>query len=389
MNPALHQLIMDSSPAFYFQLEDMSVYPSLVNLGNQPITSAWKGGRPSLVETQNGKMAWLKGPEWVELKNGPTALVTGNGFTIETLLLIDEEKRLYWRLFELGVNTTSSLIGLYCNASSDDFGVRYWTPAQSSSSATVTYPNIRNRLRHIMAVVDPVSGKARHYIDGVLVGEVANTYSLATLNAALGNFFFSLWGQLVTSGDQTFIGLASYIAVYMTPLSAADAAARAAEISGLGEDWGIMQIDFVNHRQTLTPANQEPRAVFQPQDVVWRGTPPMYAGPVNQQQMSQSIVCKGHDYFWIRDGVQNVAQGYISNRVTINGEGVRRRVLCFSQDGYLVAETYSSAADGVYRFDHLWLNRRYMLVVQDDPAFGPADYNAVAADFQAPTPYIV
>lgn len=27
-----------------------------------------------------------------------------------------------------------------------------------------------------------------------------------------------------------------------------------------------------------------------------------------------------------------------------------------------------------------------MLVAQDDPAFGPADYNAVAADYQAPNP---
>ena len=147
--------------------------------------------------------------------------------------------------------------------------------------------------------------------------------------------------------------------------------------------------EFKIHPMTCIPANQDLRTQFQPQDVAWYGTPPMYAGPVNQQQMSQSIVCKGHDYFWVRDGVQNVAQGYISNRVTINGEGVRRRVLCFSQDGYLVDETYSSAVDGVYRFDHLWLNRRYMLVAQDDPAFGPADYNAVAADYQAPTPYIV
>lgn len=389
MNPALHSLIMGASPAFYFQLEDMSAYPALVNLGNQPITSAWKGAQPGVLNTPNGKMAWLKGSEWVELKNGPTALAIGNGFTVESLLLIDEERRSYWRLFELGVNTTSPLISLFCNAQTDDLGIRYWTPAQGSSSAIVTYPNIRNRLRHIMAVVDPAAGKARHYIDGVLVGEVNNTYSFTSLNAAIGNLFYSLWSQFSVSADQTLTGMASYVAVYLTPLTATDAAARAAQINGLGQDFGLVEFDYFKHTLTAVPINQEPRAVFQPQDVAWRGTPPMYAGPVNQQQMSQSIVCKGHDYFWVRDGVQNVAQGYISNRVTINGEGVRRRVLCFSQDGYLVAETYSSAVDGVYRFDHLWLNRRYMLVAQDDPAFGPADYNAVAADYQAPTPYTV
>ena len=73
--------------------------------------------------------------------------------------------------------------------------------------------------------------------------------------------------------------------------------------------------------------------------------------------------------------------------MTISGVGVRRHVLCYLQDGELVGETFSRESDGLYRFDHLWLNRRYMLVAQDDPAYGPADYNAVAADYQAPKPY--
>lgn len=141
------------------------------------------------------------------------------------------------------------------------------------------------------------------------------------------------------------------------------------------------------HQITAIAANQEPRSQFQPQDVAWRGTPPMYAGPVNLQQQTQYPLCKGRDYYWIRDGVRNVEQGYIESTVTISGVGVRRRVLCFTQDGELVGETYSRASDGVYRFDLLWLNKRYMLVAQDDPAFGPADYNAVAADYQAPKPY--
>lgn len=146
-------------------------------------------------------------------------------------------------------------------------------------------------------------------------------------------------------------------------------------------------MEFKTAPITAVAANQEPRSQFQPQDVAWRGTPPMCAGPVNLQQQTQTPLCKGRDYFWIRDGVQNVLQGYIESTVTINGVGVRRRVLCFTQDGELVGETYSRASDGVYRFDLLWLNKRYMLVAQDDPAFGPADYNAVAADYQAPKPY--
>lgn len=138
---------------------------------------------------------------------------------------------------------------------------------------------------------------------------------------------------------------------------------------------------------TLIPANQETRAQFQPQDVAWRGSPAVYAGPMPDIPTVPNLLCFGYSMQWVRDGIQNTLQGYIESTVTINGEGVRRRVLCFDQAGNLEGETYSRASDGKYRFDLLWLNRRYMLVAQDDPAFGPADYNAVAADYQAPLPY--
>lgn len=141
--------------------------------------------------------------------------------------------------------------------------------------------------------------------------------------------------------------------------------------------------------RTILPLNQETRAQFQPQDVAWRGGEGKgFPGPVSQQPITDVLLCQpGLDLFWTRDGVQAPGQGYIESTVTINGEGVRRRVLCFDQAGNLVGETMSRASDGKYRFDLLWLNRRYMLVAQDDPAFGPADYNAVAADYQLPTPY--
>ncbi len=139
---------------------------------------------------------------------------------------------------------------------------------------------------------------------------------------------------------------------------------------------------------TAIPANQEPRSQFEPQDVAWRGSPGyVYAGPMPAAAVTTDPLCQGQDLNWLRDGNQNVLQGYIESSVTINGEGVRRRVLCLDQAGNLIGETYSRASDGKYRFDLLWLNRRYMLVAQDDPAFGSADYNAVAADYQLPTPY--
>ncbi|MEG0007972.1 MAG: hypothetical protein RR721_08120 [Aeromonas sp.] len=141
-------------------------------------------------------------------------------------------------------------------------------------------------------------------------------------------------------------------------------------------------------RLTAIPANQEPRSAFQPQDVAWRGSPGyVYSGPVLNQPNKPTLLCFGYSLQWIRDGVQNTLQGYIESTVTVSGIGVRRRVLCFGQAGNLIGETMSRASDGKYRFDLLWLNRRYMLVAQDEQAFGAADYNAVAADYQLPTPY--
>lgn len=145
---------------------------------------------------------------------------------------------------------------------------------------------------------------------------------------------------------------------------------------------------FTRIAMTATVANQEPRSQFQPQDVAWRGGEGAgYSGPMPAVAVTTDPLCQGQDLTWVRDGNQNVLHGYIESTVTIDGEGVRRRVLCLDQAGNLIGETYSRASDGKYRFDLLWLNRRYMLVAQDDPAFGPADYNAVAADFQLPTPY--
>lgn len=138
---------------------------------------------------------------------------------------------------------------------------------------------------------------------------------------------------------------------------------------------------------TLLAANEETKEKYWPQPVSFVGIPPVFSGKSAEfPSQKMSLFSKGRDFFIVRDGVQT-EQGFIESTVTISGVGVRRRVLCYLQDGELVGETFSRESDGLYRFDHLWLNRRYMLVAQDDPAFGPADYNAVAADFQMPKPY--
>lgn len=246
---------------------------------------------------------------------------------------------------------------------------------------TTSYPSARTweelsyGAHHVVIQYEQASNSTKVYIDGVLDAgmtvpfdvflQLANTYLL------LGGYYYNG----ATAGRCQL----SHVAIYDRILTASEIAER--------QTYYLDEPELKLVSLTVTPANQEPRAVFEPQDVVWKGTPPLFPGPINNQKITTLPLLKGRDYFWIRDGVRNVEQGYIRSTVTINGEGVRRRVLCFTQDGYLVGETYSRASDGVYQFDLLWLNRRYMVVAQDDPAYGPADYNAVAADYQAPTPY--
>ncbi|WP_432460791.1 hypothetical protein [Agarivorans sp. QJM3NY_25] len=79
--------------------------------------------------------------------------------------------------------------------------------------------------------------------------------------------------------------------------------------------------------------------------------------------------------------------GYIASTVTMNTfPAADRRVICYTQRGDKVAETRSDA-NGNYRFDGLRLTWRYMLIAQDKPEYGEAEYNAVAADYQQATAY--
>lgn len=245
-------------------------------------------------------------------------------------------------------------------------------------SLTKTWDELSYSPHHFVVQLNDAGTTTEVFIDGVkdpamsvpmdVFLQIAGSY------LTVGAFYYN---GAVGAGAGN--GQVSDMAIYDRPLTQAEITGRQQYRMG---DPSVCRVST-----TILTANQEPRSQFIPQDVAWHGTPPMYAGPVTPIKNSRLLMTRGRDQFWLRDGVQSVLQGYIRSTVTINGEGVRRRVLCFTQDGDLVGETYSRAADGVYQFDLLWLNRRYMVVAQDDPAFGPADYNAVAADYQAPTPY--
>ena len=80
--------------------------------------------------------------------------------------------------------------------------------------------------------------------------------------------------------------------------------------------------------------------------------------------------------------------GYYQSTVMINKVPTAgKRVFCFTNNGQLRDETVSDV-NGIYRFDHLDLNEKYMFVAQEsNDRTTPPEYNAVASDWQTPTKY--
>lgn len=292
-----------------------------------------------------------------------------------------------------GGGVYSTVIGL--NQPTSGFNSRYillyqetlgFCSYQSISPAggNTTYPSASNNwdklsegYHHFVLQLNAAGTQTEVYIDGVK--DTGMTVPL--------DIFMQSAGLYLVVGDFLYNGSAnggnaqlSDFAIYDRPLTTQEISDR--------QSYPMPPPVWRLQPLTVIAANKEPRSQFQPQDVAWRGSPgAVYSGPMFSVQIRANMLCAGYSMQWIRDGVQNALQGYIESTVTISGEGVKRRVLCFDQAGNLEGETWSRASDGKYRFDRLWMNRRYMLVAQDDPAFGPADYNAVAADFQLPTPY--
>lgn len=368
---ALRDLILASNPVGYYPLDlpaslgtDISPY---ANHGSQSGTF-----RQSVVT--------LAGMDFLMTQGISSPLVTipdraeykGRTFTVECMISLSEDANLV--IMERGGdNKNWSLQSVGSVAGMPPPSVQHIVGDQTGGAQ---YGRAGPLLPFGHLIATSALGLTKVYMNGLVVKE----WTTATGNGTQGNqgtlpiHLFSRGGSYNTSA------YLAHVAFYNRELSAAERQARA--------DLFDKPYEFKTQPITAIPANQETRAQFQPQDVAWRGTPPMFAGPISQQPITDVRLCQpGLDLFWTRDGVQAPGQGYIESTVTISGEGVRRRVLCYTQEGALVGETWSRASDGKYRFDLLWLNRRYMLVAQDDPTFGPADYNAVAADYQQPTPY--
>lgn len=370
---ALRDLILASNPVVYYPLDNPS------NLGLDLSANAHHGSQSGTFSQQ---IKTLFGMDLTMTKGVSSPLVTipdraefrGNKLTIELVVAGVADENVVW--LERGGANNNWSVQSYSSAQAPG-----QVPAFGSFLGVPTTPSVFQGaasnlpgLAHIVLVMD--GAKLSTAVNGAVSQTSLNTGSGSqAIQTAVPLHLFSRGG---TAGPSN--GYMAHVAIYNRLLTSDEILARNTLL------FGSMTIQ--SPRLTAIPANQEPSSQFEPQDVAWRGSPGhVYAGPMPAPAVTADPLCQGQDLAWVRDGNQNVLQGYIESTVTIDGEGVRRRVLCFDQAGNLIGETYSRASDGKYRFDLLWLNRRYMLVAQDDPAFGPADYNAVAADYQLPTPY--
>lgn len=370
---ALRNLILAGNPVVYYPLD------SLANLGLDLSSNAHHGSQSGTFSQQTKQLA---GMDVVMTKGVSNPLVTvpdrpefrGTVLTIELLVADVGDNNLVW--MERG--STGNNWSVQSISSSQFAGV------QPEISGFLGVPQ-GNTVYQSGATNLPALAHIALMFDGQRMWSAING-SLSPVSLLPGSGVQSYQTNTPVNlfsrgGSLGAAGLMAHVAIYNRLLTTDELLARAQLFSGSA--MGLKATQF-----TALAANEEPRSQFEPQDVAWRGTPGyVYAGPMPAAAVTTDPLCQGQDLNWLRDGNQNVLQGYIESTVTIDGEGVRRRVLCLDQAGNLIGETYSRASDGKYRFDLLWLNRRYMLVAQDDPSFGPADYNAVAADYQLPTPY--
>ncbi|MGY4106800.1 hypothetical protein [Aeromonas encheleia] len=118
---------------------------------------------------------------------------------------------------------------------------------------------------------------------------------------------------------------------------------------------------------TASYLNPEGRAISSPPAVAWK-----------------TSVDIGRCRTTLRHAEPPILLGYIASKVTINGEGVAgRRVVLLGRDLAIQGISFSDE-QGNYRFDHLLLTNRYLVMAQDTFEFY---YAPVAADLLTPTPY--
>lgn len=184
-----------------------------------------------------------------------------------------------------------------------------------ASSAGNNWDKLSEGYHHFVLQLNAAGTQSEVHIDGVK--DPGFTVPL--------DVFMQTAGLYLITGDFLYNGIAnggnsqvSDFALYDRPLMTQEITDRFA--------FKLPSPTVFLSQNTAISANQEPRSQFQPQDVTWRGSLGfVYSGPMPLAPSRGIPMCKGQDLAWVRDGVQNVQQGYIESTVTISGIGIRRR----------------------------------------------------------------
>ena len=371
---SLYSKIQEKKPLVFIKGEDV-----LTNHGSEDLTLELKGSPPSYITTSNGVVAFFDGLNFVEIKNNVANRIAdaSTGHTIEALFHCNAV-RIFARVFDIGLGNDS--VG-----NRSDFFI---VPTSSSVTGFDAYVgghhvgygvNYVGELTHYLATMTP-SGVVKCYINGVYVGTTSGRNPNFALND--GNLLHSL-NKYNSDSDQSGIGYFGYCVLHNRSLTEEEIQDHASEIDGLSFDVAntlIIDLRGAAISKPFTWANELTREEANPY--------PSKVQFFKKNKVSRLVAkTSGRKGFLNQDGSFR-SLGYYQSTVLINNvTSANKVVLCFKNNGNLVDKTISDE-QGIYRFDYLDLNKKYMFVAQyGNDANTPPDYTAVAADWQKPTPY--
>ncbi|MDN2661855.1 hypothetical protein OW492_00520 [Psychromonas sp. 14N.309.X.WAT.B.A12] len=371
----LYAKITSKEPLMFVKGEDV-----LTNLGSEDFTLTLFGNAPSLKNTTNGVVASFDGDSYIELKNN-VANRSGdpsNGFTVEALFHCNE-RRTYARIFDVGDGNGSN------KNSNDIFCVATSGVADDYDTYVAGHHVGRDyigELTHYLGRIDS-NGNVDCFINGVFVGTTSGRNPNISLSD--GNIMNSL-NRSSGSSDEIGYGHLAYCVLHSRELTDEEVDSHVQELEGLTYDVSTTYIISLlgpvglsdgflwANKQTKEEANN-------------------YSNEVQTLHVDtvSTLVLKSGNYKNIinQDG-ESRAMGYFESKVLIQDiPAPNRKVMCFTQYGQLLDETYSDSS-GKYRFDHLLLDTKYLFVAQDNQETPntPPEYQAVAAGFQSATPYV-
>jgi len=194
--------------------------------------------------------------------------------------------------------------------------------------------------------------------------------------------FFSYNGQLIVATNESQVVLASTMFDYNNSFASYELLDGATIDFLYRYSYVAGNINFFYHKEvslvTQTWANKETREQANPQ--------PEQMQFLAHEEDIRSLNKQG--VYSLTPMLDKTPRGYYQSTVTVSGVPTANRlVICFTNAGQKIAETLSDN-QGVYRFDHLQMNEKYMFVAQhSNTKDTPPEYLATASDWQTPTAY--